>query len=146
MSIIGMASKANAQTTPGPTYYETPNHCKLINNQTAVVINYTDTVPIDGFDTITRNRTQKIACKLCDGHSYLIYNIDYYRNNSWVPRNPQQPEHDTVMIDMLTKDWMLAHFYVYYDRICDEHARDSVEMLLLKNRDNIIQRAKTYQK
>jgi len=123
-----LISKANAQTSP--TIFETQNHCKVINNRSKVVINYRDTIPIYGIDTIRDGDKRKIICDIGSGQTFLIYDMDYYQKRDWLPSAPIDDSLCAYMLDAA----FLAYMYKFYDTQGDEHKRDSVETNLLQIR------------
>ncbi len=137
---IGLALRANAkaQGIPLETYYETNEPCKFINNKSRVVINHRDTLQVYSIDTIYRLGQEMIVCDLGPGKDKLIFDPYYYLNNPWLP--PIQ-KGDTVAYQMVERDIDLAYLFHYYENMGDEKRRDSVETVMLENRQALARRA-----
>ena len=133
ISLLGLGAKnvANAQDVAYKPYLETRSHGKFINNKSQLVLNHIDTLQVYAIDTIVENGKQKIVCDLGPNRVNLICNFDYYRNHPWLP--PMQQD-DTTALIMALRDACLAEEYHIYDTQGEEQKRDSVEMLLLDNR------------
>ena len=138
---IGIMSKLNAQE-PADTYLETRNHCKFIKNRTHVVVNYRDTLPIYGIDTIRENDHKKIVCNMGQNKK-LIFDPYYYKTTPWLPPIDAG---DPNVRKMLNDDAILTVWYYYYDKHDKEQQRDSVEQELLRNRAALIEHARTHKK
>ena len=134
-------SRLNAQK-PADTYLETRSYCKFIENRARIVVNYRDTLPIYGINTIYENGYQKIVCDIGQNKK-LVFEPCYYKTTPWVP--PIDATDSTIRA-MLDKDTMLVIWYYYYERHALMQQRDSIEQELLRNRAALTEYARQHQK
>ncbi len=135
---IGLLSRTNAKAQSTPTYYETREPCKFINNKSQLVINHRDTLQVYGINTIYERGQKKVVCDLGPDKAKLIFDPLYYANNPWLPPIYKG---DTVAYKMIQRDIDLADLFYYYENQGDEKQRDSVEKIMLENRRALEERA-----
>ena len=152
LSVLGLlpiTHKAAAQQKPAyenencKETIETPYYCKFINDDTQLVVNYKDTFFVYGIYITLKTGQKQFICDLGPNMPNLICNIDYYKNTPWIP--PVQTI-DTLTQQAISKDIDLVNKYYAYQNKGDYAKRDSVELLLLANRKQLIESQRQNQK
>ena len=117
----------------------TPYHCKLIENNTKLVVNYKDTFTV--FDI--RKDSNQIICDLGPSMQNFVYNPTYYIDTPWISSSSP---YDYMTSIAMFRDYKLSNLYYEYENMGDYQKRDSVELLLLENRKRALERFQQKQK
>lgn len=132
----------NQNTYENPDFRKkqtTPYHCKFIENNTKLVVNYKDTFFVFG----THTDNNQVVCDLGPSMPNFVCNMTYYLDTPWVS---SLTPFDSLINRAMIKDYKLSKKYYEYQNNGDYEKRDSVELLLLENRQRTLEKLNQRQK
>ena len=147
LSLCSIFSLARPTQKEGIIEYDTLEHCKFINNDSAIVINYQDTLSVIKIYKVIfyENNQKRMTCKVKqknDDTIYeLVFNPEYYKTTPWLPFIQYE---DTVALDMVNADKKLTKMYYIYDNMKQYKLRDSIEQKLIANRQKLIKHSREH--
>lgn len=140
LSLTGLfaLNNANAQEPVKPGYV-TQRYCKFINQDTELVVNFTDTLKVHKIypEKYYMFGNNWMACDVSHGDGEIFelrFNPEFLRTMPWLP--PIQ-YNDSVAFKLMDLDKTLVDQYYYYQNKHDYQNRDLIEQKIIENRKNL---------